>query len=44
MLLDYNPYALRVGIVRVIAMWVRIIIFMVGMEGEVKRMKNTKVR
>ena len=44
MLLDYNPYALRVGIVREKAIWVRIIILMVGMEGEVKRMENTKVR
>ena len=44
MLLDYNPYALRVRIVREKAIWVRIIILMVGMEGEVKRMENTKVR
>ena len=29
-LMDYNPYALIVGRVRVIAMWVRIIIHMIS--------------
>ena len=38
-LMDYNPYALRVGRLRVKPMWVRIIILMVGMKEKSKGWK-----